>query len=170
MLRNFVQSGISESVLCRLSWWHSWAFFIVEWSVVVLKMFCNFKTINPTIRSLVISEKICLILITLQFWDMIKKGQEEINSSWLNRVLSDIEIPLEGFSESRTKFVRYFGHPLKPREATVRSEVVFFIIFAAWKCWRKSLIELYLETAKGKCTIDRPLPFLNLFFLKILKN
>ena len=125
MLRNFVQSGISESVLCRLSWWHSWAFFIVEWSVVVLKMFCNFKTINPTIRSLVISEKICLILITLQFWDMIKKGQEEINSSWLNRVLSEIEIPLEGFSESRTKFVRYFGHPLKPREATVRSEVVF---------------------------------------------
>ena len=56
---------------------------------------------------------------------MIKKGQEEINSSWLNRVLSEMEIQLEGFSESRTKFVSYFGHPLKPREATVRSEVVF---------------------------------------------
>ena len=36
-----------------------------------------------------------------------------------------MEIRLEGFSESRTKFVSYFGHPLKPREATVRSEVVF---------------------------------------------
>ena len=124
MLCNFVQSGISESVLCRLSWWHSWAFFIVEWSVVVLKMLCNFKTIDPTIRSLVISEKICLILITLQFWDMIKKGQEEINSSWLHRVLSEMEIRLEGFSESRTKFVSCFGHPLA-REATVRSEAVF---------------------------------------------
>ena len=88
-------------------------------------MLCNFKTIDPTIRSLVISEKICLILITLQLWHKIKKGKEEINSSWLNRVLSEMEIRLEGFSESRTKFVSYFGHPLKPREATVRSEVVF---------------------------------------------
>ena len=49
--------------------------------MVVLQMFCHIKMLHQTIRTLVITGKIFLILIILKYRDMIKEGLEEMDSS-----------------------------------------------------------------------------------------
>ena len=44
-------------------------------------MICHFKIFHVTIISLVMAEKICLILLILHYGDMIKDWQEEMDSS-----------------------------------------------------------------------------------------
>ena len=61
---------------------------------------------------------------------MIKEWHEEIDSSWHDKGLSDLEILLKGLCESRTNFVGCFGHPPGLREATRRLEVVSCLFYS----------------------------------------
>ena len=61
---------------------------------------------------------------------MIKEWHEEIDSSWHDKGLSDLEILLKGLCESRTNFVGGFGHPPGLREATRRLEVVSCLFYS----------------------------------------
>ena len=64
-------------------------FFTIDGSVVILWMFWDIKMIDRSIKTLVIIDKICLILLIWKILDLIKETQEEMDGSWLIRGLCE---------------------------------------------------------------------------------
>lgn len=74
---------------------------------------------------------------------MIKEWHEEIDSSWHDKGLPDLEILLKGLCESRINFVGCFGHPPGLREATRRLEVVSCLFYSITMPTQNSIDTLY---------------------------